>query len=123
MSRIGRFKTEIVSVNEGVLKRAMEVLAKRRSLKLTDGVRDYYRRRTHCLALDTGTGFGVEVRGGRLEFIYDAYTLGKTAGELKQELLATYTSIVAALAVRSMGFEVTTSETEGGVLIVGRSDG
>ena len=127
MSRIGRFKTEIVSVKEGVLKRAMEVVAERNNLKLTDCVKDFYGRRTPCMAFDVGSRFGasgigavVNTKGG-LEFLYDKSALGDRAGHLEREIVTTYTSLVAALTLQAMGFEVSTSEDQMGTLIVGRS--
>jgi hypothetical protein len=115
MSHIAKYAAKLKKVNPALMKKAMEIIAKKKGGTMGTEVREYrnaYPEKVDCSIEYPGMerGFGANFTDGGVEFVGDSYQKEKEWGKLETQVQNMYKALGTAAAARKKGYSVKIQE-------------
>lgn len=117
MSSVNLCRSALGIMNIGVLKKALEVIAKEEGIEITDYVTDHYGKRYtsrdghkilgSLITRELPKGIGVAVdKDGKLIFVGDSYGCDAAFNKMKERIEFTYQKLALIIAAQLAGLNV-----------------
>jgi hypothetical protein len=122
MSHIRKLAIAIKKLNKSIAKKALELLARKYKLKLTNEIKDYYGRSHYVdlgLSGSGNRGYGIIEREGNFEIVGDDYAQSLTLDQFRLEFERAYIMTAYREALAIMGYSAQVQERDNAIVIRG----